>query len=129
MPAFAPVLHGAVFLSAHPVWVDVSPGVHVYEEVLRAVIEPPFALGLRGGWLYGVGESQALKVGGMLEYVVLPGRPAGIWRTGPVALASFSKELEALFAFSVVASGPDELGILHGTYAFLGLLHRWARRF
>ena len=126
---YAPIAHGTLFLSVHPVWVDAPNDVQLYEEVLRAVIDPPFALGLRSGWLYGFGEQQALKVGGMLEYVALPGRPAGVWRSGPVVLMTFSKTLEGLFAFSVVLSSPDELGIFHGTYAFLGILHRFARRF
>ena len=127
--AFAPVLHGVIFLSVHPVWVDAPKDVHMYEEVLRVIIEPPFALGLRSGYLYGIGNEQNLKVGGMLEHVVMPGRPEGVWRTGPVALMTFTKTLEGLFAFSVVFSGPDDLGVVHGTYAFLGLLHRWAHRF
>jgi hypothetical protein len=118
-----------LFLSVHPVWVDAPKDLHMYEEVLRVVIEPPFALGLRGGFLYGIGDEQNLKVGAMLEHVVTPGRPRGVWRSGPVALATFSKNLEGLFAFSVVLDSPDELGVVHGTYAFLGLLHRWAGRF
>jgi hypothetical protein len=113
----------------HGVWVDAPPNVHLYEEVLRVVIEPPFGLGLRSGYLYGIGEQQNIKAGLMLEHVIMPGRPAGVWRSGPVVLANFSKHLEGLFAFSVVLAGPDDLGVLHGTYAFLGILHRWARRF
>ncbi|MEB2313090.1 MAG: hypothetical protein OZ928_14665 [Polyangiaceae bacterium] len=127
--AVAPVLHGGVFLNARPVVVDAPPDSPLYEEVLRAVMVPPFALGLRGGYLYGIGESQDWKVGGMLEYVVLPGRPANVTRAGPVAIVTLAKSLDGFAAFSFVVSSPDSLGIEDGTYAFLGVLHRWAGRF
>ena len=125
----APALHGAFFLSLHPVWIDAPTDRHVYEEVLRAVIVPPFALGLRGGYVFGLGESQDVKAGIMLEYVVTPGRSSNTVRAGPVALVTFSQYWEGLAAFSPVFAGPDQLGVVHGAYAFLGLLHRWAQRF
>jgi hypothetical protein len=124
-----PVLHGAMFLTAHPVWVDAPKDVHVFEEVLRVVMEPPFAAGFRYGYVYGIGESQDLKVGFLLEHVVTPGRPKNTWRGGPVVLAGLSKHVDFLFAFSPVLSSPDELGLLHGTYAYFGILYRLAKRF
>lgn len=127
--AVAPVLHGGLFLTVHPVYVDLPSDLHVYEEVLRAVIKPPFAVGIRGGYVYGVGADQALQLGALGEYVVLPGRPKGVTRLGPLAHATFSKHLEGFAAFSFVVDSPDTLGVVHGTYAFFGLLHRWAQRF
>ena len=37
--------------------------------------------------------------------------------------------IEGLGAASFVLSSPDDLGVVDGTYAFLGVLHRFARRF
>lgn len=127
--AVAPLLHGGVFVQAHPLFVQVPGGKNLYEEYIRAVIKPPFALGTRAGYLYGFGKDQDLKVGVMGEYVVLPGRPGNIVRTGPVAIANLSKYFDAFAAFSFVVSSPDALGIEDGTYAFLGVLHRWAHTF
>ena len=124
----APALHGAFFLGFHPLYIDAPKDVLVYEEVVRAVMVPPFALGIRGGYVYGVGAERNWKFGFMAEYVVTPGRPRNVTRLGPIALANFSKHLEGLAAFSFVVDGPDSLGIEHGTYAFLGILHRWAAR-
>jgi len=125
----APLLHGAAFFTAHPVLVDAPRNMRVFEEVLRVVMEPPMALGLRGGYVYGIGDEQAVKAGVLIEHVVAPGRPKNTWRAGPVVLIGLSKYFDFLFAFSPVLSSPDELGILHGTYAYLGVLHRFSHRF
>lgn len=124
----APLFHGGVFLQAHPLFVDAPRDQHLYEEYIRAIIAPPFALATRGGYVYGIGDG-SVKLGGMLEYVVLPGRPGNVTRLGPIALATFSKNLDGFAAFSFVASSPDNLDIQDGTYAFIGVLHRWAQRF
>jgi len=125
----APLFHGGVFLTAHPVWVDAPSDVRIYEEVLRVVMDPPFALGLRGGYVYGFGESQDVKAGFLLEHVIMPGRPANVVRAGPAVLIGLSKHFDFLFAFSPVLTSPDSLGILHGTYAYVGFLHRFSHRF
>jgi hypothetical protein len=128
LAGFAPLLHGILHLQVHSVIVDAPRDVHLFEEVLRAVMQPPYALGTRAGYLYGVGESQALKVGVVVEYVVLPHRPGNVTRCGPVAAYQLNKHWEAFFAFSGVVDSPDRLGIWHGPYAYLGLTHRWAQR-
>jgi hypothetical protein len=125
----APLFHGGVFATAHPVWVDAPSDVRIYEEVLRVVMQPPFALGLRAGYVYGFGESQDVKAGFLLEHVIMPGRPANVVRGGPAVLIGLSKHFDFLCAFSPVLTSPDSLGILHGTYAYLGFLHRFSQRF
>ncbi|MBX3185255.1 MAG: hypothetical protein KIT72_08380 [Polyangiaceae bacterium] len=127
--AVAPLGHGGAFLSVHPVYIDVPEEHHVFDEVLRAVMKPPFAMGFRGGYVLGLDENQDIQVGAGAEYVLLPGRPKGVTRAGPIVHLTFSKTLEGFFVFSAVVDSPDDLGIEHGTYAFLGLLHRWAQRF
>jgi hypothetical protein len=126
---FVPMLHGVAYLDFHPVWVNASRDSRIYEEVLRSVIAPPFAIGNRGGFLYGVGSSQALKVGVVAEYVILPNRPGNVTRGGPIGIYTFDQHWEAMGFFSAVLDGPDSLGIWHGPYAGLGLTHRWAKRF
>ncbi len=127
--AVAPLGHGGAFLSVHPVYIDVPEEHHVFDEVLRAVMKPPFAMGFRGGYVLGLDEKQDIQVGAGAEYVLLPGRPKGVTRVGPIVHLTFSKTLEGFFVFSAVVDSPDDLSIEDGTYAFLGLLHRWAQRF
>lgn len=124
----APLFHGGVFAQAHPLLVDAPREFHLYEEYVRAIMVPPFALATRAGYVYGIGD-KTVKIGGMFEYVILPGRPANVTRMGPIALATFSKNLDGFAAFSFVVSSPDNLSIEDGTYAFVGVLHRWAQRF
>jgi len=125
----APVLHGAVFTEFHPMWFDAPGNSYVFEEVMRVVVVPPFAMRTRLGYVYGFGERQDAKVGAMVEYLVTPGRPFNTTRVGPLALVSFTKNFEGLFTTTVVVSGPDELGPYAGTYGFLGVRYRWAKRF
>jgi len=128
LAAYAPLLHGVLFLDVHPVCVDAPREQHLYEEMLRAVMRPPFAVGLRGGYMYGIGPAENPKVGVVAEYVLLPGRPGNVTRAGPIGLLRLSRSLELMAAFSAVADSPDSLGIWHGPYAFIGFTHRWAER-
>jgi hypothetical protein len=125
----APLFHGGVFATAHPVWVNAPSDVRIYEEVLRVVMVPPMALGLRWGYVYGFGASQDIKAGFLFEHVVIPNRPSNVWRGGPAVLVGLSKHWDFLAAFSPVLASPDSLGIFHGTYAYLGFLNRFSRRF
>lgn len=125
----APVLHGAAFIELHPMWFDAPGDKWVFEEVMRVVIVPPFAMRTRLGYVYGFGVRQDLKIGAMVEYLVTPGRPMNTTRVGPLALVSFTKHFEGLFTTTVVVSGPDELGGYTGTYGFMGVRYRWAQRF
>lgn len=127
--AVAPLLHGGVFVELHPLYVDAPRGTNLYEEYIRAVIRPPFALGTRAGYLYGVDKDESVKIGFMSEYVVLPGRPSNVTRIGPVASVNFGKHFDGFAALSFVVSSPDTLGLENGTYAFIGVLHRWAHSF
>lgn len=125
----APVLHGAVFVEAHPMWFSAPKDKYVFEEVMRVVIVPPFAMRTRLGYVLGIGKRQDYKVGAMVEYLVAPGRPSNTIRVGPLALLSFTKNFEGLFTTTMVVSGPDELGPYVGTYGFAGVRYRWAKRF
>lgn len=125
----APVLHGAVFVEFHPMWFDAPGDKYVFEEVMRVVVVPPFAMRTRLGYVYGFGAAQSAKIGAMVEYLVTPGRPQNTTRIGPLALVSFTKNFEGLFTTTVVVSGPDDLGAYASTYGFLGVRYRWAKRF
>lgn len=126
--ALAPLLHGIAYAQVHPLLVDAPSNRHVFEERIRAVMAPPFAMNTRLGYFYGIGDEQKVKAGLITEYVVLPDRPKNVLRAGPLFLVEVSPTLDAMGAFSAVLDSPDSLGVFHGPYAFLGILHRWARR-
>lgn len=125
----APVLHGAVFVEFHPIWIDAPNDRYVFEEVTRVVAVPPFVMRTRLGYVYGVGASGDVKAGAMVEYLIAPGRPQNTTRVGPLLLASFTKHFEGLFTWTVVVDGPDKLGVYAGSYGFLGVRYRFAERF
>jgi len=125
----APLLGGVAFIELHPLWVEAPSDRYVFEEVTRVVIAPPFAMRTRLGYVYPVLESGDVKLGGMLEYLVLPGRPGNVTRVGPLALLTFAPRIEGLFTWTMVLSSPDDLGPYEGSYGFLGVRFRWAQRF
>jgi hypothetical protein len=125
----APVLGGVIFAELHPMWFDAPRDRNLYEEVARAVVVPPFAMRTRLGYVYGVDEAGKIKTGAMLEHIVTPGRPANVTRFGPVLIVSLAERLEGLATATVPVASPDELGLYEGSYGFVGLRLRWARRF
>lgn len=124
-----PLFHGAAFVEIHPMWIQAPRDRYVYEEVLRAVTDSYFAMRTRLGYVYSFGESGSVKLGGMIEYLVLPQRPSNVTRVGPVILISVSKNVEVLGTITMVLSSPDELGIYQGSYGLLGMRLRLAERF
>ena len=127
--ALAPVLHGIAYTQVHTVVVDAPRDAHIFEERIRAVMAPPMAVLLRAGYLYGVGARRALQ-GGRHQRIRRRAEPSQKRRSsGPILIARVFDEMSAVAVFSHVIDSPDELGILHGTYAFVGIDHRWAVRF
>lgn len=127
--AVAPILHGFLFTEIHPMWVDAPRHLNVYEEVARVVMEPPFVMRTRLGFVYGLGKAMGTKLGAMAEYVVTPGRPSNTLRLGPVATVALSDTLEILATYTGAVSSPDQLGLYESSYGYLGLRYRYAKRF
>src|SRR5690606_2879534 len=82
----------------------------------------------RLGYLFDIEDPAPIKAGAMVEYLVLPGRPQNVTRLGPILLVSLSKQVEALFTLTLPVASPDALGYYEGSYGFLGLRLRWAKR-
>ena len=122
----APIFGGVAFAEFHPMWIDGQKNHAVYEELIRTIVLPPFAMRSRIGYVYPVGPA---KVGAMLEYLVTPGRPSNTTRVGPIVFFGFSKHVEGLFTTTLALSSPDDLGPYLSAYGFLGLRYRWAHRF
>jgi hypothetical protein len=124
----APLLHGVVFAELHPLWIDAPRDQYLFEEMLRAVVKPPFAMRTRLGYLYAFDEAGNFKLGAMTEYIVTPGRPKNVTRVGPVVLVGLSRHVELLTTATLPVSSPDELGLYEGSYGFIGARLRWAKR-
>lgn len=125
----APLFGGVAFVELHPIWFDTPDDTLLYEEVIRAIVAPPFAMRARLGYVYGFGPGGRVKLGGMLEYLVLPNRPENILRVGPLVLVGATDRIEGLFTWTYPLSTPDDLGGYESSYGFLGLRYRWAQRF
>ncbi len=125
----APLFGGAAFAEIHPMWFDTSTDVFLYEEIMRAVVVPPFAMRTRLGYVKGIDQPGKWKIGGMVEYLVTPGRPKNTTRVGPIFLGSLTDSLQILATATLPVDSPDRLGIYEGSYGFIGLRGRFAHRF
>lgn len=104
----------------------VPRGQLVYEEGIRVVMRPPFALDLRFGYVASVGKDGVAKIGFLTETIVMPNRDGPVERVGPVVTLAITDHLEGLGVFTTVVRGPDSLGLLHSPYGILGVRYRFA---
>jgi len=122
-----PLLDGYAFpvFAAYRI-VDIPAGKYVFDESLRGVLEPPWILGIRLGYVKNFGHDDFVKIGVLSELVLLPGRGEHIARLGPAALVTLTQHLDAQGTITFVLSSPDSLGIWNGPFGVLGLVYRWA---
>lgn len=106
--------------------VGVDDGFNVYEEVIKAVIEPPWIMRVRTGWTFEVGFDGALKLGPVVELVEIPAREALILRAGVVARLKLYDDLEVRVTIAPALGSPDDLGSRGGDSFILGVRYRWA---
>ncbi len=106
--------------------VGVNEGFNVFEEVIKAVIEPPWVVRVRGGWTFAIGFGGALKLGPVLEFVEIPAREALILRAGIVARLKLYDDLEVRATIAPALGSPDDLGTRGGDAFLVGVRYRWA---
>jgi hypothetical protein len=125
--AAAPLFSGSIFgvLTGYRV-TNVEPGYLLYEESLRAVMEPPYIVRARAGYLLALSRTGAIRVGAVGEVLVLPGRDEFIVRAGVLGSVSISAELEAQVSLIPVLVSPDHLGLAGGDFGQLGVRYSFA---
>ncbi len=105
----------AVWETSWTRYLDAPAGLHVYDEMLRAIVDPPWAGTVRAGYVAqlrrgdrsGAGE---LDVGALGQWIALPGRRGSpLMRAGPVFSWTVTRHLEVNGALTFTLSGPDRL--------------------
>ncbi len=109
----------------------VDEGYYVYEETLRAVVEPPWAWRARAGYLWlaarsSVDRQATLQLGPVLEVVGVPERGTLVLRAGGLVRITLSGDLEARGTLVPAVVTPDALGLRGGDAFLLGIRYRWA---
>ncbi len=104
----------------------VPDGYYVFEDSLRAIIDPPFVGRARLSYLAGIGKPDTLRVGGLVELIYNPGRGYFNIRTGPAVAVALTHHLEALASVAFSVENPDEIGIAGADLGQIGLRYRWA---
>lgn len=111
--------------SAHGV-LGVPDPFFVYEEGLRAIIDPPFVVRGRVQYLAGIGDPPTFRLGGIVDTIVNPAREAVWVRTGPAIAISLTHHLEAVGVAALTLLSPDEIGLAGADIGQIGLRYRWA---
>jgi len=109
---------------------DAPPDVAVYEESNRVIVDTPWLLGLRAGYLYpitGNGGNGGIKLGAVVDYVIQPNRMGkNTIRVGPIGLITLTDHLEILGLATFTVASPDDLGFFLGTWAVACFRYKWA---
>jgi hypothetical protein len=112
-------------VSAHGM-LGVPDPFFVYEEALRAVVDPPFVARGRVQYLAGIGDPPTFRLGGIVDTIVNPSREAVWVRTGPAIAISLTHHLEAVGVAALTLLSPDEIGLAGADLGQIGLRYRWA---
>jgi hypothetical protein len=140
--AVAPVLGGYLGGSVRATRsLDAPAGVDVFDDRLRAIVRPPWAAALRGGFVVTVGErfspllgaaltdflrTHRLRGGVTAEVVLLPGRDRPVTRVGPVAAWALTEHTDLLAAALWAVDSPDALRWYHAAVGGLFVRYRFA---
>lgn len=106
---------------------NIPRGMFVFEETLRVIVDPPWVIRGRGGYLYRFGTYGQHNVGLVVDYLTVPERSGGhTVRFGPVVRIVLSRHVEVRGSFVPTLYGPDKLGLTGGDFTELGFRYRFA---
>ena len=104
----------------------VEEGYYLWEEGLRAIIDPPYIARARLGYLFSFGQNGAIRLGPAAEVLALPGRGEFIVRGGLLTSVLINAHLEAQFSLIPPIVSSDSIGLAGGDFGQLGVRFRWA---
>lgn len=121
-----PIGFGALLATANVTYLTgVTPGLNVYEEVLRVIIKPPMVWRGRVGYAVRLGVEGKISFGLVAEALGSQGRAATV-RAGIIGSAALSDHVEVLGWLVPPILGPDTIGIAGGDFGQLGIRYRAA---
>lgn len=98
----------------------------VYEETLRLIVQPPWVLRTRWGYVFGFGAHQQFSIGPVVDFLDVPERKSFVLRAGALVRFVLSRSFEIRGSFVPRIFSQDELGLLESDFTELGLRWRWA---
>lgn len=104
----------------------VPKGQIVYEETLRVVVQPPWVVRGRLGYMFGFGEHRQASIGPAVDFIEVPERGSQVVRVGVLTRFVLSRSFEIRGTFMPRVFSQDELGLLESDFTELGLRWRWA---
>lgn len=123
VPVGPGVILGLLSLSYLP---KVPNGDYVYEETLRVMVQPPWVVRQRLGYMFGFGEHRQASIGPAVDVLEIPERRSVVLRAGILARFVLSRSFELRGTFMPRIVSQDALGLLESDFTELGLRWRWA---
>jgi hypothetical protein len=103
---------------------DAPEGVDVFEEYLRVVVRPGWAVATRAGYAITFAEDRGTA--GVLGEWLWPGPRPNVARVGPLFGWSFTPHLDAGLILTATIHSPDSIGFINGVFGTARLRYRWA---
>lgn len=104
----------------------VPDGMHVYEETLRIIVQPPWVWRARGEYAVFVVGGKEHNVGVVVDVFGVPARDMVQVRAGLVARLTLSPQLEARLSLIPTVYSRDRLGLVTSDFTELGFRWRFA---
>lgn len=106
---------------------NVPNGLNVFEESLRVIVDPPWVLRGRAGYLFRWGARNQHSVGLVVDTLDVPARNDGLTvRAGLLIKVVLSRRVEVRGSFVPTIISPDTIGIAGSDFTELGIRYRWA---
>ena len=99
----------------------------VFEETLHVIVRPPLVWRGRGGLAVRFGAYDQHSIGVVTDVLDIPKREDSVTvRVGPVMRFVLSRRVELRGSFVFTMASPDNIGLIGGDFAELGVRYRWA---
>jgi hypothetical protein len=98
----------------------------VFEQTFRMVVEPPWLLRARLGYIAELLDEPPVALGPVVEVLYDPDRGEGVFRAGVSGAVRLWHDLSLVATLLPVILSPDSLGLTGGAFGRLGLRWRWA---
>lgn len=104
--------------------IGVPRGVDLYEEWLRVVVRPSWAIAGRLGYVQTFRKGR-LGIGALSEWI-WPGARASTYRVGPLVSYAFNAKWDVALLLTTPVKSPDDLGFYNGLWGTLRARYRFA---
>ncbi len=99
---------------------------NVFEQSLRLIVKPPLVWRSRTAYLFGLGQYDTARIGGVFEMLGSPARDEVMMRVGPAFAVALTHHLQATVVAAFPVMTKDALGLESADFGQVSISYRWA---